>query len=151
MVALEQAGALAHCWHELLKGFGKAVGQTKLQEQLASARRERVNRQEPSCHNRSCNVHLARYMTPDVIQDHLLKPGPVSSSREHADAPSSMLKFYLSAGLQDVCTSTLQEARTHRSAISCLHRRSVSGTTPTQPPPAESLPAQPTQSSEDGN
>ncbi|CAE7867875.1 HUA1 [Symbiodinium necroappetens] len=52
------------------------------QEQLASARRERVN----------------RYMTPDVIQDHLLK--------------------------------------------------SVSGTTPTQPPPAESLPAQPTQSSE---
>ncbi|CAE7035939.1 unnamed protein product [Symbiodinium sp. CCMP2456] len=52
------------------------------QEQLASARRERVN----------------RYMTPDVIQDHLLK--------------------------------------------------SVSGSTPTQPPPAESLPAQPTQPSE---
>jgi len=52
------------------------------QEQLASARRERVN----------------RYMTPDVIQDHLLK--------------------------------------------------SVSGTMPTQPPPAESLPAQPTQSLE---
>eukprot|EP00439_Symbiodinium_sp_Y106_P083518 s1605_g23.t1 len=52
------------------------------QEQLTSARRERVN----------------RYMTPDVIQDHLLK--------------------------------------------------SVSGTMPTQPPPAESLPAQPTQSLE---
>eukprot|EP00439_Symbiodinium_sp_Y106_P083577 s1605_g23.t2 len=156
------------------------------QEQLTSARRERVN----------------RYIKPEVIQENFLKSengstptqslevhkrgrGMVRPGREKARSPSPVRAAHGEAHCDrslermERVQKTLPHVEAYRRELARkaaeLHRRekaekemvaleqeqymtpdviqdhllkSVSGTMPTQPPPAESLPAQPTQSLE---